>query len=244
MRYDGCMPSRPTPCVDCGRLSSPVGERCASCAQKFRWKTNGASDPRRAHLANYHGGRELPRPYEDREWLRRMYQDDGMGLKRIAVEAQCAMRTIARWMKIHEIPTDPNRRPPRRFGSDHPSWKGGPPTCEKCGEPKGFYARHCMGCRDYRGEKHPQWRGEDVEYTAVHGRLVSERGPASTHRCQHCSGEACEWAYDHEDPNERRNRRGREEGPYSLDPARYMPLCVRCHRKFDSPRAVHRRRPA
>lgn len=47
--------------------------------------------------------------------------------------------------------------------------------------------------------------------------------------CQHCGQPANNWAYDHSEASPLMD----EEGPYSLDQARYMPLCYSCHTKFD-----------
>lgn len=90
-----------------------------------------------------------------------------------------------------------------------------------------------MDCRDLSGENNPKWRGDDVEYAALHDRIKKARGNAPDHPCDHCGSNAEEWAYDHLDPNERRNSIGRDKCPYSLDPAHYIPLCVGCHRRFD-----------
>ena len=68
-------------------------------------------------------------------------------------------------------------------------------------------------------------------YQGAHYRVYAARGPASAQRCRACGKPAEHWAYDHADPGERRDaRRG---GPYSLDPARYLPLCAACHLVFD-----------
>lgn len=71
------------------------------------------------------------RPYEDREWIRERYEDRQMSLRQLAAEARCGLRTIVRWMDIHEIPRreiSTARRlsrttPPR--GENHWNWKGG-----------------------------------------------------------------------------------------------------------------------
>lgn len=72
-------------------------------------------------------------------------------------------------------------------------------------------------------------RHEFVKNPAVHWRLRKDQGPASSFPCQHCGQAADNWAYDHGEPNPLMD----EEGPYSLDPARYMPLCFSCHTTFD-----------
>jgi len=53
---------------------------------------------------------------------------------------------------------------------------------------------------------------------------------ASTRKCLHCGEQASEWAYDHQDPDERISARG----AFSDKKEHYIPLCVSCHRKFDS----------
>jgi hypothetical protein len=71
----------------------------------------------------------------------------------------------------------------------------------------------------------------DVSYYAVHARLHRRYGPATAHPCRMCSAPACDWAYDHGDPNE---QRGEDGLVYSLDLTRYMPVCRPCHRKLDA----------
>lgn len=79
-------------------------------------------------------------------------------------------------------------------------------------------------------ERGPTWTGDNATYNAVHLRLRIARGPAANLPCAHCGGTADHWAYDHAEPNERRDEKGR---PYSTDLARYLPLCKTCHRRFD-----------
>lgn len=68
-------------------------------------------------------------------------------------------------------------------------------------------------------------------YAAAHHRLRTTRDNAVAHLCDNCGGNADEWAYDHSDPDERHDDRGRA---YSLDPAHYRPMCGPCHRRFDA----------
>lgn len=173
--------------------------------------------------------------YEDDGWMRDAYLNRQLSLRQIAEEAKCGVRTIARWIRIHEIPIDHTRKPRRYSGADHPRWAGGPDRfrCFGCGKQCSFGRTQCNACRDRSDELGPNWHGDDVEYMGLHGRLVAKRGKAVVHACEHCAGQAEEWAYDHTDPDEKRNRRGRDDGAYSLDIDRYMPLCVPCHRQFD-----------
>lgn len=78
------------------------------------------------------------------------------------------------------------------------------------------------------GPANPMWTGDDASYNAVHFRLWRSRGRASEHLCA-CGDQAREWAYQHGDPDERQSRLG----PYSVDLDRYLPKCVKCHRRLD-----------
>lgn len=178
------------------------------------------------------------RRYEDADWMRESYVTRGLSLREMAIEAACGLRTIARWMQIHKIPTNTGRKPQYHYGPDHHSWTGGPPKCVKCRCEISRTATtgHCVHCLDRSGENNSKWRGDNIEYTALHNRLVVERGLPAEYQCARCPEQASEWAYDHEDPDERRNLVGRDDGPFSLNLAHYMPLCVRCHRRFDNGR--------
>jgi len=72
-------------------------------------------------------------------------------------------------------------------------------------------------------QRRPDWA---TSYAAAHRRVYRLRGPAVSKACQRCGAPAKHWAYDHSDPDERRNDQGLA---YSLDPARYRPLCRPCH---------------
>ena len=61
--------------------------------------------------------------YEDADWMRAGYQDRGLTLRQLSVEAECSLRTIARWMEIHEIPTDRSRIGNFNSGADAYQWK-------------------------------------------------------------------------------------------------------------------------
>jgi hypothetical protein len=175
--------------------------------------------------------------------MREAYLDRRLTLRQMADEAECSLRTIARWMDNHGIPTDRSRIGNRTRGANAHQWKGGPQPCPSCGGPKTFYAKSCARCQDKTGANNPKWRSDDaVTYDAMHQRVVAARGRPGAYACDHCSAPAEEWAYDHTDPDERRSPSGRDDGPFSLDTARYMPLCVPCHRRFDNGLAKSRRR--
>lgn len=76
----------------------------------------------------------------------------------------------------------------------------------------------------------PAWMPWVPSYGAIHSRLHARYGPASAHRCAHCGGQAEQWSYDHEDPDELVSPEGL---PYGVDLARYKPLCCMCHWRFD-----------
>jgi hypothetical protein len=158
--------------------------------------------------------------------MRDAYDVRGLSLREMAVEGDCSLATVARWMRIHGIPTDPDRQPRRRRGADHPQWKGGPLRCPQCGKPCTHDVTMCMDCRRKAG----------IRYGSVHDQVQVTRGHPSQHTCAHCTEAAAHWAYDHEDPSERLSPEG---WPYSFDLSHYLPLCVRCHRAFDVPPPPH-----
>lgn len=70
-----------------------------------------------------------------------------------------------------------------------------------------------------------------VSHQQVHHWLRKAHGPASGYLCIGCGGQAAEWSYDHTDPDPRYDVRDGMQ--FSLDIARYQPLCRTCHRRFD-----------
>jgi hypothetical protein len=83
------------------------------------------------------------------------------------------------------------------------------------------------GCTT-RGVKNPS-------YNAVHGRLRAQRGAASKYICVGCEEKrASDWAYDHEDPNEKTGIVHGSPLLYSADPEHYKPMCHSCHMRFDA----------
>ena len=168
--------------------------------------------------------------YESAEWMHDAYVIRRLTLREIAAEVDCALRTVARWMLIHGIETRSSWARPT--GEHHHAWKGGPRPCPSCGGPMSHGCETCATCRDRSGSANPNWRGDDVEYAGIHGRLTAIRGKVTEHWCA-CGAQAEEWSYDHTDPDELRNRASRDDGPFSLDLARYTPMCVPCHRQLD-----------
>lgn len=112
--------------------------------------------------------------------------------------------------------------------------------CDRKHQSKGLCSTHLLRVRKHgstqtvvilTGADHPLWRGDAVSYRAAHARTRRARGSASAQSCRGCAAPAEDWAYDHADPNQLTDERGR---PYSADPARYVPMCRPCHRKLDA----------
>jgi hypothetical protein len=80
--------------------------------------------------------------------------------------------------------------------------------------------------------RQPSPRLPMVGYNSVHQRLKRDRGPASAYDCANCDAAGMDWAYDHADADELLGT----DGPYSLDPAHYRPLCRHCHKTLDMAR--------
>lgn len=83
------------------------------------------------------------------------------------------------------------------------------------------------------GPTHPRWRGDDIDYLHFHQRLNYARGNPGDHACVACGGPSQEWAYDHADPNEKVELRGKFLTAFSTDFDHYKPMCISCHRTMD-----------
>lgn len=96
--------------------------------------------------------------------------------------------------------------------------------------------RRTSAKRNQVGPSNHMWQGDQVGYDAVHMRLASTRGPASSHRCADCADWADEWSYNGGCPDQ---KRAPDTGcPYSTDAARYVPRCRSCHVAYDRTRNV------
>lgn len=98
----------------------------------------------------------------------------------------------------------------------------------------------CRSCADrrngerQRGEENPAWRGDDAEYSAIHYRIRSQRGPARDHSCVDCGGQASSWSYDGGSPLERISDQAGSKGQlFSPDLMAYSPRCEPCHSNLD-----------
>lgn len=193
------MPSKPTPCIECGKPCASHAKRCKPCAQRHRWRN--PNDPRREALRDRNEAiRAGHTPYQDREWLRVRYEDRLMSLREIALEGECGERTIARWMAQHQIAARDKTSAQRLYASTHrgpasPSWRGGKHRCIDCGEPKGSAGRATLRCRAcsvvrQKGAGNPNWRGVGETMPIVRQWLLANWRPAVFARdgytCQEC----------------------------------------------------------
>ncbi len=110
--------------------------------------------------------REHPsrRFYENADWMRNRYHEDGLTLREIADQLDVGLRTVARWMTVHGIPRpSAYQKAMLRGGSRHaagnPNWRGGLPTCKSCGCQVARGNDRCQGCYDRSGSLNPNWRG-------------------------------------------------------------------------------------
>lgn len=116
--------------------------------------------------------------------------------------------------------------------------------CDRTAEERGYCILHFNRWKKYGAPRKVKRRQTRVlvkgtSYDAVHQQVKRSRGPASDHPCSRCSNPAQDWAYDHLDPDEVTgpDGHGRCKLTYSLDVWHYLPLCKRCHGRFD---ALHR----
>lgn len=107
--------------------------------------------------------------------------------------------------------------------------------CESPHEAHGLCDKHYQRWRRHGDPERSDLRrplpDEPPSYEAVHFRLAQLKGPAAKFACVDCGGKAREWSYRGGAPDEMVGQRTR--GPYSADPAFYVPRCKRCHIAFD-----------
>ena len=88
--------------------------------------------------------------------------------------------------------------------------------------------RFCSGIcqrkyRDFRKEKHPKWKGDDVSYSGLHKWVSDVMGTPDT--CEHCkksglTGRFINWA--------------NKSGKYLRKKTDWLRLCKKCHCKYDN----------
>ena len=104
---------------------------------------------------------------------------------------------------------------------------------EGCANPRGSTGGYCPACyqrvkaygdplagpprRKRRRVTVPT--GTTSDYHKNHREVRKARGPAWSHSCEHCAGQAQTWAMKHESDGS--------------SPEDYMPLCWPCHAKYD-----------
>ena len=84
--------------------------------------------------------------------------------------------------------------------------------------------------RPMPGPANPNYKPVPTSYKAAHVRIYQLRGSARAQICAHCGGAARQWAYDHGGNPAVGARQ------YSTNPFDYLPLCIKCHQRFDSER--------
>lgn len=100
--------------------------------------------------------------------------------------------------------------------------------------------KSCGCLRSENGRTNGQKSSHEVpSYEAAHQRIRRHRGKPSEHRCVDCGSPACDWSYDHSDPDELTapitlpDRKTVIDAPYSAKPEHYSPRCRGCHIKLD-----------
>ena len=109
-------------------------------------------------------------------------------------------------------------------------------TCKVCGKKRlikkdhktenNYCSNECyykgkIGSVNYktRGKRHHAWKGDNAAYSSIHEWIREKKGKASTYKCEHCDKQASDWSnIDH---------------LLSRDLDDYIPLCRKCHIKFD-----------
>lgn len=126
--------------------------------------------------------------YEDGEWMSRRYAE-GIGLNQLAREAECSLRTVARWMKIHGIATRARGVNPLR-AARRPRVR---PTFNcACGGTMSEGAAKCWGCRNVglRGENNYNYQGTADVMVMLRQRIAATWRPAvyerDGYRCCRC----------------------------------------------------------
>lgn len=93
--------------------------------------------------------------------------------------------------------------------------------------------------QERRGPQNPAWAGASCSYAAAHYRVKSAHGRAAEWRCSSCADQAQEWAYLGGSDAASTELWGSSWVEFSPDPEDYVPLCIRCHRKFDARKRVN-----
>lgn len=85
-----------------------------------------------------------------------------------------------------------------------------------------------------RGAKRRQGTDPTLTYQGAHWRVRRDRGSAKDYICA-CGAPATDWAYQHDDPDERISTSARHNGVhYSIHPEHYTAMCHSCHVLLDA----------
>ena len=136
-------------------------------------------------------------PYEDKEWLRSRYVDNLMSLRDISKEANCGLRTMARWMLIHGIETRKGKDIIRKdtSGANNPNWKDNikfKKTVCACGGRKNYSALRCKFCfyKANSGEGNYNYKGLANIMVSIRAYIAIKWRPIvytrDSYTCQHC----------------------------------------------------------
>ena len=98
----------------------------------------------------------------NRSLVEDLYVRQEMSIRQVAKACGCSLRTAARWLMGHGIPTRNNREMSRRLdkkGSKNPNWKGAS-VCPTCGGRRNGGVE-CLVCRTrrWKGIGNPNFKG-------------------------------------------------------------------------------------
>ena len=101
----------------------------------------------------------------------------------------------------------------------------------------GKHTANRAACKpDCKCRKHHRKLRGVTTYPGIHAELIRQRGRAAGHPCVSCEKQARDWAYTHDDPDERTSPAG---FPFSIDVMRYQPMCHPCHQRYDRSDTTH-----
>ena len=77
-------------------------------------------------------------------------------------------------------------------------------------------------------------RSLENAYKTAHIRVKRQRGRAKDYPCFQCGNPAFDWAYRHNDPDEKYGATQGYRAPFSNNPDFYEAMCKTCHRNYDN----------
>lgn len=122
----------------------------------------------------------------------------------------------------------------------------GPCSVDECDTPsrtRGMCPKHYLRWRVHGdssvvlGNPHTKTCPSTISYSLAHEHVGKAKGRAADYTCEHCPAQAQDWAYNHQDPDERYSIRDPNKHHYghvySVNPDFYIPLCRKCHKALD-----------